>query len=301
MTSLRARISKLLALTEMFALTARFTLAARFALTARIAVGAALVLAAACTAPPPPAARLAAEHGLRGEIVVGLAFRHVVYRNDRDASGRELHVYLDGDGTPYRRPDRVAADPGPDDPLMLRLMAHDAAPSVYLGRPCYDRVHGDANCTPAYWTLRRYSPEVVASLETVLRTEIGRSHAVRVVLFGHSGGGTLAVLLADRVPEVTRVVTLGANLDPDAWCKLHHYSPLAGSLNPTQSPPHREKLDVLHLVGADDRNTPPFLVRDAAHLRGEAVRVLPNVDHTCCWESLWPRVLDGTLSSDASL
>src|SRR6266545_4164343 len=70
--------------------------------------------------------------------VEGEGFAHVVYRPAglRPDGGRVLHIYLDGDGTPWER-GRPAPDPTPRAPLVLRLMALDPAPRVYLGRPCY--------------------------------------------------------------------------------------------------------------------------------------------------------------------
>lgn len=204
-----------------------------------------------------------------------------------------LHVYIEGDGQPFLAPTMVALDPTPHDPLMLRLMALDPAPSVYLGRPCYFGLNHDPGCNPAYWTVRRFAPEVVDSLAAALRSEVDRSKARSVELFGHSGGGTLAVLLAHRVPAVTRVVTIGANLDTAAWCSLHHYTPLLGSLNPVDLGPTAQSIQLLHLVGSDDTNTPPQLVESAASRTGASgtVRIIQGYTHNCCWQEIWGRTL----------
>jgi pimeloyl-ACP methyl ester carboxylesterase len=267
------------------------------------AAGLLLVVAsclAACASPARHADELARGFGFEREIVGGEGFRHLIYRNTATttatAGAAMLHVYIEGDGTPYRRPDTVAADPTPRNPLMLRLMALDPSPSIYLGRPCYFEPRRDPACDSIYWTLRRFGPEVLASMEAVLRAERMRAGASRVELFGHSGGGTLAVLLAQRIDEVSKVVTIGANLDLAAWCRLHGYSPLSGSLSPVDLPPPRAALEILHLVGADDTNTPPSLVIGAARARGgEPVRVLAHQNHSCCWEAPWPSVLSGAL------
>jgi pimeloyl-ACP methyl ester carboxylesterase len=217
-----------------------------------------------------------------------------VYRNLAPTQDGHLHVYIEGDGTPYSRPTAVAADPTPRNPLMLRLMAQDDAASVYLGRPCYfDPIH-DPVCRPRFWTIARYGPQVLDSMEAVVRSEAVRSGAVREDIFGLSGGGSIAVLLAQRLDTVTRVVTIGANLDLDAWCELHRYSPLAESINPAAQHPARANLEVLHLVGEHDLNTPPFLVQAAARARGgERVQVVEHFDHVCCWEVLWRDILNG--------
>jgi hypothetical protein len=263
------------------------------------AAGLLLVVAlclAACASPARHADELARRFGFEREIVGGEGFRHLIYRNSATAGAAVLHVYIEGDGTPYRQPDTVAADPTPHNPLMLRLMALDPSPSIYVGRPCYFAPHSDPACRSVFWTLRRFGPEVLASMQAVLGAERMRAGASRLELFGHSGGGTLAVLLAQRMDAVSRIVTIGANLDLGAWCRLHDYSPLTGSLSPVDLPPPRATLEILHLVGADDTNTPPSLVIAAARARGgEPVRVLAHQNHYCCWETLWPNILSDAL------
>jgi hypothetical protein len=46
------------------------------------------------------------------------------------------------------------------------------------------------------------------------------------------------------------------------------------------------------LVGEDDTNTPPWLVRAAAANRGgEEVRTIPGYTHNCCWGAVWRDIL----------
>ncbi|HMK86283.1 MAG TPA: hypothetical protein VK437_10030 [Steroidobacteraceae bacterium] len=283
-----------------------------------VTLAAALGLAplASCVSPAQRADLIAQESGFHKEIVTGILFRHVLYRSSaraldgprsaraagqtselptgaaRRAAG-SLHVYIEGDGSPFfPTRDLIAADPTPREPLMLRLMTLDPSPSVYLGRPCYFGLAADPGCGPLLWTFRRFAPEVLDSMERVLRAQSARSGASEIMLFGHSGGGTLAVLLAQRVESVTRVVTIGATLDTAAWCELHGYSPLIGSANPIDEPHDRAGLESLHLVGEHDTNTPPALIRAAARARGgEAVEVISAFDHNCCWERVWPDIL----------
>jgi dienelactone hydrolase len=251
-------------------------------------------MAAGCVSPGSRVDRLARQAGFQKDLVAGASFRHRVYRNEtRPAESGVLHVYIEGDGRPFLGPTMVAFDPTPRDPLMLRLMALDPAPSVYLGRPCYFGLDHDRGCNPTYWTVRRFAPEVVDSLEVALRSEAARSGARRIELYGHSGGGTLAVLLAARVPAVTRVVTIGANLDTAAWSALHGYTPLLGSLNPAELSLRSGEVRLLHLVGSEDTNTPPALLESAAARIGEAgsVRIVRGYTHNCCWQEIWRGVL----------
>src|SRR5277367_2140470 len=89
----------------------------------------------ACSTPQARVDRLAHQAGLTREIVPGTAFRHVIYRPDSPRIGAQLHVYIEGDGTPYRDRNTIAADPTPRVPIALYLMRLDATPTLYLGRP----------------------------------------------------------------------------------------------------------------------------------------------------------------------
>jgi hypothetical protein len=226
----------------------------------------------------------AADLGMRAEIVHGGPFDHAVWRRAASLS-RTLHVYLDGDGTPWAS-GHPAADPTPRDPLVLRLMAQDLAPSVYLGRPCY---HGLAAppCRPALWTSARYSEEVVASMAAALRRIATAGGFDRFVWLGYSG--TLAVLLAPRFAETTDVATVAANLDVDAWADLHGYTRLAGSLNPLAAPPLPARITQRHFAGGRDRVVPRQMIRGP--IDPAAVTVVGAFDHVCCWEAMWPKLL----------
>jgi hypothetical protein len=252
----------------------------------------ALLLAAlcvsACSSPQAHIDRLAHQGLLTREIVTGAPFRHVIYRPQSPRDGAELHVYLEGDGTPYIARTIVATDPTSRASLALELMLEDPGPTLYLGRPCYLGLAQDPPCDASYWTLKRFSPEVVESLATVLRLEIERSSPRRVTLIGHSGGAALAILIADRVPAVERVITVAGNLDVAGWTRLHGYYPLSGSLDPLTSGPLRSDLTLLHLAGSADRNVPVALIRGAATQLGGRVIVIPRFDHRCCWVRLWP-------------
>lgn len=234
-----------------------------------------------------PAERIAAEHRFAAETVTGDPFVHRVFRNGR--SGEVLHVYIEGDGRPWRTRNRVALDPTPDNPLMLELMTLDSAPALYLGRPCYFGV-ADAHCSPFWWTDRRYAGVVVASLDQVI-DRYAADHA-GIVLIGHSGGGALAMLLAQRRSDVLAVVTLAGNLDTGAWAARHGYTPLSGSLNPAEQPPLESGIRQFHLVGAHDEVITPAMLEAALDGRsGAELRVIADADHTCCWRDLWPDVL----------
>jgi pimeloyl-ACP methyl ester carboxylesterase len=251
------------------------------------------VCIAACTLAPGRYADERAEKlGFERSLVAGNGFQHVVYLKRADTASAVVHVYLEGDGSPWIRGRWISTDPGPREPLMLGLMALDSAPSLYLGRPCYHGLSDQTPCDPALWTHGRYSDRVVQAMAQALEALV-RAHGYRhCVLIGYSGGGTLAMLLAERVANVLAVVTLAGNLDPDAWARHHDYSPLLTSLNPAQRPPLPERIYQLHLAAENDDIVPPELSR-AALLKqpGAEFRLIPDYDHVCCWHELWPSVL----------
>jgi pimeloyl-ACP methyl ester carboxylesterase len=252
-----------------------------------------LLAAAGCAGPAQRIDRMAAGHGFVREIVQGERYAHVIYRNVAAAPARALHVYIEGDGKPYVDRDTIARDPTPDNPVMLRLMALDDAPSLYLGRPCYFGLHAAAECSAIDWTIGRFSEDVVGSMAAVAESVRGEVSARRLVLIGHSGGAAIAALLARRLSHVDALITIGGNLDTGAWTELHDYAPLTLSLNPSDQP-LRSVPTVLHLVGAEDDVTPPdFVVEAARRLDRGRVRVVERAGHACCWEQLWPSVLDG--------
>jgi len=259
------------------------------------------IMVQGCTSPGARVDQAAAEVGFRRELMQGTEFLHVVYRND---SGREtgpLHIYLEGDGSPYLGRRWVSRDPTPRNPLMLRLMALDPGPSVYLARPCYNGRATAAPCDSALWTQARYSAEVVDSAVAVARRLLSQRHRQALFLIGHSGGGTLAMLMAAQLPETRAVITIAGNLDTDAWTQYHGYEPLRGSLNPARRPPLDKRILQLHLVGTNDDNIPPQMLLRATERQWRArISTVAGFDHTCCWQQLWPMVLDTTVQAAES-
>ena len=231
--------------------------------------------------------RQAVARGFHGEVVAGQGFDHQVYF--RPGRGDRLHIYIEGDGRPWSSPTRISPDPTGRRLLMFELAAIDGAPVLYLGRPCYFGV-ADDRCEPRWWTFYRYSEAVVNSMAAVIGRYAPRYS--RLYLFGHSGGGTLAVLLAARQPEVAEVVTIAANLDIDAWTERHDYTPLVGSLNPADQPPLPARIRQLHLLGGSDTNVTRDMIEPVVGQQQNAeFRVVPGADHRSGWRDYWPQVL----------
>lgn len=116
-----------------------------------------------------------------------------------------------------------------------------------------------------------------AGLRTWLDRQPGQK---RVTLIGHSGGGVLALLLAERVPEVNRVIVYAGPVDIERWSKLHGFTPLFDSLNPAGQATWRTDVQRTLIFGEQDRQVPPAAFVDAAErIPGANVVTLPGDGH----------------------
>lgn len=232
------------------------------------------------------------EHGLQRHSLMAGKFTLIYYDRPGEQEGDSLHVYIGGDGVPWQNKIFVTQDPGPYHPLVLRLMKQDRKPSIYLGRPCYQGQAKHLPCQPAYWTSARYSEDVVRSMSMALNELLKKYHYQKLVLIGYSGGGTLAVLLAPRVPQTQAVVTIAGNLDTNAWTDYHQYSALTESLNPAREAPLSPDIMQVHLQGGKDKNIPAELGTQYLEKQIHARRLhYEHADHSCCWQRYWPDVL----------
>lgn len=209
-----------------------------------------------CSGPAVRNERYALSHGFTQLEIKGGDFTHTVYLNSQRHHSR-WHVYIEGDGSPWSGRYTIMPDPTTDKPLMLRLMVKDASPAIYLGRPCYHGRVDEAACQPWVWTHGRYSEAVVASMAAALEKLIERYQIDDLALIGHSGGGTLAILLAERIQQTRMLITIAGNLDINQWALRHGYSHPAGSLNPTDRPPLSQSITQFHFTGKQDTNVSP--------------------------------------------
>lgn len=254
---------------------------------------ASVLLFCGCVSPIERVQTIAQRAGYQKELITGAPFTHMIFYKP-GTSSEELHVYIEHDGTPWLDKRTIALDPTPRDPLMLALMALDPAPSLYLGRPCYYGMATTPPCSAVYWTHGRYSEQVVESMAAALTRFLQAHPHGAVHFYGHSGGGTLAILLAERFAITKKVITLAGNLDVAGWAAHHGYSPLSYSLDPARRPALSPHIAQHHVIGSGDEHIPLHLTKQfAARQNNAQVTVLPGVTHACCWEEHW-RALLGT-------
>lgn len=205
-------------------------------------------------------------------------------------TGGALHVYLEGDGQPWLQGLRPAIDPTTRASLMLPLLAMDQSPALYLGRPCYNGHAQDSGCDPSLWTSARYSLEIVDAMANALESFYKAYGYQQLVLIGHSGGGSLAMLLAQRLPQTRLVITLAGNYDIDVWADYHQYLRLSESLNPAKQNP--TGILEWHFLGEQDTVIPPQLFVSALKQRANSqVEILSNIEHQRGWQAIWPQIL----------
>lgn len=255
----------------------------------------ALMLAAGCAADRRAAgtagAGWAAERGFAVSELATPPFRlFAAIRQRRAAAG--LVVYIEGDGAPWPSPFRPPRDPTPLTPLALLLAERDPSPGVaYLARPCqYLADDVRQHCASAYWSERRFAPEVLAAMDAALDALKRASGAGHLTLVGHSGGGVVATLLAGRRSDVRGLLTVASPLSLDDWLGRNGLTPLADAVDPVERPlPPR--LAAVHVAAAGDDVVPVSVIAGFVARRGGRLVVVDGADHDCCWVRDWPELL----------
>jgi len=223
---------------------------------------------------------------------------YVLYGQLREGTGSVLHAYLEGDGAAFLTRTRPSSDPTPHDPVALRIAVRHpgAGPVLYLGRPCQYVEDADARgCTEAVWTSGRMSEAAVRSISAALDQAKQRTGTTQLALYGFSGGGGIAALLAQRRSDVTFLGSIAGNLDHRFWTTSLHLTPLYASLNPMDGVGLTAHIPQLHLSGGKDRVISPDVAERwcAALPPGSRCRHhhIADMAHGGAWERIWPDIL----------
>lgn len=252
-----------------------------------------------CSSPALNADRYALDKHFTKQIITGQDFSHVIYQKKR-STGDRWHIYIEGDGRPWIAERYVAQDPTSKHSLMLKLMNQDPGSSLYLGRPCYYGMTNEPGCTPWLWTHGRYSEPVISSMVSALNKLVQSNQIKKITLIGHSGGGTLAVLMAEQLKEVDTVITLAGNLDVGAWAEQHGYTRLKGSLNPAERNPLPLSIHEYHFLGDKDPVIPRQAISRYVNKRPSAcLTITHDCTHQDCWEKEWSVILKSIANGKA--
>jgi len=241
--------------------------------------------------------RAAAENGFSERSFSGEACTLKAWLRPAEKPGGTLHVYVEGDGRAWLHRHVVSPDPTPGSPVGLLLALADPTREalVYLARPGqYLSDEELRRCDPAYWTAARMAPEVVRDgnrAVDALKTLCGASS---VALYGYSGGGGLAALMAAERNDVAFLATVAGVLDHAWWTQNLKVSPLTRSLNPVDAARTLAAVPQLHVAGGADAVVDPAIsarfCQAAASLNARRV-VLPGMEHEGPWERYWPELL----------
>lgn len=235
----------------------------------------------------------ATEHGFSATTIRVDAFRLAAFVRKSSLPVDSLSIYIEGDGAAWVTPYHPPRDPTPHQPIALELAAADTSATViYLGRPCqYLDARALQDCDSAYWTERRFAPEVVVAYDAAISQQKSALAARRLRLIGYSGGGVLATLLAARRDDVELLITVAAPLAVADWVATHNASALTGSLDPAELEQNARLPRSVHFAGGNDRIVPESVVKGFVRRKGGQMETIPDFDHECCWVRDWDTLL----------
>lgn len=236
---------------------------------------------------PTPIQRLSAaediakQNGLHVKVFKTQKFD--IYAQYNNLTCKDIRVYIEGDGLAWITSSIISDNPTPINPLALKLMVQDESThKLYLARPC--QYMKNSICKYKYCSSHRFSQEVVTSYHQIL--DIFKEKHLQ--LFGYSGGGAIATLIAAQRSDVDLLVTIAGNLDTDFWTQKKYLTPLNGSLNPANFTDKLQDVQQIHLIGEKDNiidesicNSYKSYIVDKSNI---TCKVYENFTHSCCWE-----------------
>ena len=238
---------------------------------------------------------LAAPASLHRETVQGGSFVFTTYTRIGDPHA-PIHVYIEGDGLAWISRSEPSLDPTPREAAGLAIAATDSASNVvYLARPCqFTPMADNPACTPAYWTSKRYAPEVIDSMNAAISHIAMKAPGESIHLTGYSGGAAVAVLIAARRTDVASLRTVAGNLDDEYVNRLHHVSAMPDSLNAIDVADRVAAIPQIHFSGTDDTVVPASVATRFAQATGTRcaqVVEVPGLSHDGDWAARWPDLL----------
>lgn len=244
---------------------------------------------------------VASEAGWHASTIVADRFHLTSFSSQDTTTNDALVIFIEGDGLVANRDGVTSNDPSPNNPIALKLaLAHPESNVAYLARPCQYQVDRE-RCSSIFWTTHRYSAEVVSAFNNAISQLKTERKAKNIILVGYSGGGTIAVLVAARRSDVSKIITVAGNLDTSAWSSRNQVS-LTGSLDPMTVVQSIRHIPQTHFVGNSDANIQPsdtMAFVSAANSDNLKSIVVPGYDHSCCWVNGWRTLWADTLSNSS--
>lgn len=231
------------------------------------------------------AQNLAEKNQLIKEDIQTSTFKIRTYHHlQKDA--KILKIFIEGDGFAWVDRYTISNNPTPIEPVALKLAIQNHSQNkAYISRPC-QYITTDI-CDDKYWSDKRFSHEVIKSVNEVVSNLKSKTQAKKIELVGFSGGAAVAILVASRRDDISKIKTIAGNLDHKLLHKLHKIAPMQGSLNAIDVVNKISHIPQIHYVGQDDK----VVSKDIAYsFKNKAknsdnikVVVVPNTTHTKGW------------------
>ena len=183
--------------------------------------------------------------------------------------GEPLRIYIEGDGNPT-----------PRKAIGFELAKNDPSQNViYLSRPC--QYVDCIECkNPALWQAERFNEEIVDEMKNLVVYLAHKYETPALDLIGYDGGGTMALLIASKIP-VRQVITVGGILDTQAYAREQNI--ILNGLNPADLTDKLAQVSQVHYVGGQDRKAPQSqaerFVGRLRQAKSVQIKRLPNADH----------------------
>ncbi len=208
------------------------------------------------------AAQMASEARLQRNEVATADFNILTYYKVTDTT-KPLNIYIEGDGYAMRSREVVSDNPTPINPVSLKIAAVSHAENIlYIARPCqYVNLDLEKNCSDLYWTDARYSKKVVDAVDAVINFYQKKYAIAKINLFGFSGGGAIAVLVAAQRNDIAKITTIAAALNHSELSKAHNTLPIAQSLDPIDFVTKVCAIEQTHMAGSDDEVVLPYTIK----------------------------------------
>jgi dienelactone hydrolase len=210
--------------------------------------------------------------------------------------GEPVRIYIEGDGCAWISRRRLSNDPSPSYPLVIELVSRDSALNVaYIARPGQYTENGAFDLDPSYWSNKRFSQEVIQSLDEAIDVIAKKAQSKSIELVGYSGGAAIAVLVAARRDDVVSLRTIAGNLDPDKVSRYHSVDRLNGSLNPIDFVSAVKNIPQRHFLGSQDAIIPAFVTKSFVAKAGdknyESITIVRGTTHTKGWHQNWDKLV----------
>ncbi|MDD4183194.1 MAG: alpha/beta hydrolase [Candidatus Omnitrophica bacterium] len=214
--------------------------------------------------------------------------------------GEPISIYIEGDGNAWITRNCLSNDPTPKIPLVLELASIDESANVaYLARPG-QYTEKPLRVDPCYWSDKRFSEEVITSMNEAISELARLAQADKINLIGYSGGGAVAVLVAARRADVASLRTIAGNLDIEAVNKYHNVSQFSYSINPIDFAKKIKNLPQRHFIGSKDTIVPSFIAESFVKHAGDKdfsrITVVEGATHSKGWIACWKELLAYPLS-----